>query len=186
MLAQLNITDFAIIDSLSVSFSGGLNILSGETGAGKSIIINAVNLILGGRASLDLIRTGAEKAVVDALFQLPPGSPFSKSLDSMDIPFNGEVLIKRTISKEGKSTVRINSSLATLQILSKLGPNLISVSGQNEHQVLLRPDNHLFILDDFGDLTKERLTFTGLYRDYYAHKERLEKLRDDLQKEEEK
>lgn len=186
MLTHLAINDFAIIDALSVSFSGGSNILSGETGAGKSIIINAVNLIVGGRASPDLIRTGADRAVVEALFQVPAGSPLSRLLADMDIPFNGEVLIKRTISKEGKSRVRINGSLATLHMLSQLGPHLISVSGQNEHQVLLRPDNHLFILDDFGDLTKERLTFTGLYRDYYAYKERLEKLRDDLQKEEEK
>ncbi len=186
MLTHLAINDFAIIDALSVSFSGGSNILSGETGAGKSIIINAVNLIVGGRASPDLIRTGADRAIVEALFQVPAGSPLSRLLADMDIPFNGEVLIKRTISKEGKSRVRINGSLATLHMLSQLGPHLISVSGQNEHQVLLRPDNHLFILDDFGDLTKERLTFTGLYRDYYAYKERLEKLRDDLQKEEEK
>ncbi len=186
MLTHLAINDFAIIDALSVSFSGGSNILSGETGAGKSIIINAVNLIVGGRASPDLIRTGADRAVVEALFQVPTESPLSTLLADMDIPFNGEVLIKRTISKEGKSRVRINGSLATLHMLSQLGPHLISVSGQNEHQVLLRPDNHLFILDDFGDLTKERLTFTGLYRDYYAYKERLEKLRDDLQKEEEK
>ena len=186
MLTHLAINDFAIIDALSVSFSGGSNILSGETGAGKSIIINAVNLIVGGRASPDLIRTGADRAVVEALFQVPAASPLSTLLADMDIPFSGEVLIKRTISKEGKSRVRINGSLATLHMLSQLGPHLISVSGQNEHQVLLRPDNHLFILDDFGDLTKERLTFTGLYRDYYAYKERLEKLRDDLQKEEEK
>ncbi|UCH00415.1 MAG: DNA repair protein RecN [Deltaproteobacteria bacterium] len=186
MLAQLTITDFAIIDSLSVSFSGGLNILSGETGAGKSIIINAVNLILGGRASPDHIRTGADRAVVEALFQLPPESPLSKSLDNMDVPFNGEVLIKRTISKEGKSTVRINGSLATLQILSKLGPNLISVSGQNEHQLLLRPDNHLFILDDFGALTKDRLKLNEFYRDYYSLKEKIERLRDNLKVEEER
>ncbi|MBW1714336.1 MAG: DNA repair protein RecN [Deltaproteobacteria bacterium] len=186
MLTHLAINDFAIIDALSVSFSEGSNILSGETGAGKSIIINAVNLIVGGRASPDLIRTGADRAVVEALFQVPAESPLSRLLADMDIPFNGEVLIKRTISKEGKSRVRINGSLATLHMLSRLGPHLISVSGQNEHQVLLRPDNHLFILDDFGDLTEERLTFTGLYRDYYACKERLEKLRDDLKKEEEK
>jgi DNA repair protein RecN (Recombination protein N) len=114
MLVQLAITDFAIIDSLSVSFSGGLNILSGETGAGKSIIINAVNLILGGRASPDLIRTGAERAVVEALFRLPPNSPLSRPLADMDILFNGEVLIKRTISKAGKSRIWINGSLATL------------------------------------------------------------------------
>jgi len=186
MLAQITITDFAIIDSLSVSFSGGLNILSGETGAGKSIIINAVNLILGGRASPDLIRTGADRALVEALFHVPAESPLSKSLDNLDIPFNGEVLIKRTISKEGKSRVWINGSLATLQMLSKLGPNLISVSGQNEHQLLLRPDNHLFILDDFGGLTKERIKLNGLYRDYYALKEKAERLRANLKEEEER
>ena len=185
MLAQLTITDFAIIESLSVSFSGGSNILSGETGAGKSIIINAVNLIVGGRASPDLIRTGADRAVVEALFQVPEGSPLAGSLAEMDMPFNGEVLIKRTISKEGKSQVRINGSLATLHMLSKLGPNLISVSGQNEHQLLLSPDNHLYVLDDFGELTPDRLTFGRVYRDYYTLKERIEKLRDLLKREEE-
>ncbi len=186
MLAQLTISDFAIIDSLSVNLSGGLNILSGETGAGKSIIINAVNLILGGRGSPDLIRTGAERAVVEALFQLPAGSPLCKFLENMDIPFNGEVLIKRTISKEGKSTVRINGSLATVQMLSRLGPHLISISGQNEHQLLLRPDNHLFILDDFGGLTTERVKLNELYRDYYSLREKAERLRGEIKAEEER
>jgi len=185
MLSQLTITDFAIIESLAVTFSGGSNILSGETGAGKSIIINAVNLIVGGRASPDLIRTGSDRAVVEALFQVPEGSPLIGSLAEMDIPFNGEVLIKRTISKGGKSQVRINGSLATLHMLSKLGPNLISVSGQNEHQLLLSPDNHLYVLDDFGELTRDRLAFGRVYRDYYALKERTEKLRDLLRREEE-
>ena len=186
MLVQLTITDFAIIDSLSVSFSEGLNILSGETGAGKSIIINAVNLILGGKGSPDLIRTGADKAVVEALFQLPLQSPLSKSLADMDIAFNGEVLIRRTISKAGKSRVWINTSLATLQMISKLGPNLISISGQNEHQLLLKPDSHIFILDDFGDLTQERLKLNELYRDYYSLKEETERLRNHLKEEEER
>jgi len=186
MLVQLTIADFAIIESLSVSFSGGLNILSGETGAGKSIIINAVNLILGGRASPDLVRTGADRAVVEALFQVPGESPLSKSLDNIGIPFNGEVLIRRTISKEGKSTARINGSLATLQMLSKLGPHVISISGQNEHQLLLRPDNHLFLLDDFGGLTGERIELNELYRDYHTLKEKAERLRDDLEADEER
>jgi DNA repair protein RecN (Recombination protein N) len=186
MLAQLTIADFAIIDSLSVSFSGGLNILSGETGAGKSIIINAVNLILGGRASPDLIRTGSERAVVEALFELPIESPLSKLLEDMDVLFNGEVLIKRIISKEGKSAVRINGTLATVQMLSRLGPHLISISGQNEHQLLLKPDNQLFILDDFGGLTKDRMKLNLLYRDYHALKEKAEELRDRIKREEER
>ena len=186
MLAQLVITDFAIIDSLSASFSGGLNILSGETGAGKSIIINAANLILGGRASPDLIRTGAERAVVEALFHLPLQSPVSSFLRDMDIPFNGEVLIKRTISKQGKSKVWINGTLATLQMISKIGPHLISVSGQNEHQLLLKPDSHLFILDDFGGLTKDRIVLNELYHDYYSLKEKTESLKAHLKEETER
>jgi len=186
MLTQLAITDFAIIDSLSTSFSKGLNILSGETGAGKSIIINAANLILGGRASPELIRTGAQKAVVEALFHLPLQSPLSGVLKEMGIPFNGEVLIKRTISKQGKNRVWVNGTLATLQMIAKLGPHLISVSGQNEHQLLLKPDSHLFILDDFGDLTKKRLVLNKLYRDYYGLKEKAAKLGSHLKEEAER
>ncbi|MBW2333803.1 MAG: DNA repair protein RecN [Deltaproteobacteria bacterium] len=186
MLAQLVITDFAIIDSLSASFSGGLNILSGETGAGKSIIINAANLILGGRASPDLIRTGAHRAVVEALFHLPVQSLLSSVLKEMDIPFNGELLIKRAISKQGKSKVWINGTLATLQMISRIGPHLISVSGQNEHQLLLKPDSHLFILDDFGGLTKDRIVLNELYRDYYSLKENTERLRSHLKEETER
>ena len=186
MLAQLVITDFAIIDSLSASFSGGLNILSGETGAGKSIIINAANLILGGRASPDLIRTGAKRAVVEALFHLPLQSPLSSVLKEMGIPFNGELLIKRTISKQGKSKARINGTLATLQMISTIGPHLISVSGQNEHQLLLKPDSHLFILDDFGGLTKDRIVLNELYRDYYSLREKAESLKAQLKEEAER
>ena len=186
MLAQLVITDFAIIDSLSASFSGGLNILSGETGAGKSIIINAANLILGGRASPDLIRTGANRAVVEALFHLPVESPLSSVLNEMDIPFNGELLIKRTISKQGKSKVWINGTLSTLHLIAKLGPHLISVSGQNEHQLLLKPDNHLFILDDFGGLYKDRIVLNEFYHDYYSLKEKTESLKAHLKEEAER
>jgi len=184
MLVQLAITDFAIIESLTVTFSEGLNILSGETGAGKSIIINAVNLILGGRASSDLVRTGADKAVVEALFHLPEGSPLSPTLADMGIAFEDEVLVKRVVSKEGKSRVWINGSLATVQMISTLGPQLISISGQNEHQLLLRPDNQLYILDDFGDVTKDRLRLGELYREYHELRDGAERLRTQLQEEE--
>ena len=186
MLVQLNITDFAIIEFLSVNFLRGLNILSGETGAGKSILINAVNLILGGRASQDLIRTGAERATVEALFHLPKESLFPKYLSEMGIPFDGEILIKRIVTKAGTSRVWVNGSLATLQMVSKLGPALISISGQNEHQLLLRPDNHLFILDDYGALTEERLKLNAIYRDCHSLRERTAQLRGNLKEEEEK
>ncbi len=104
----------------------------------------------------------------------------------MDIPFNGEVLIKRTISKRGKSRVWLNGTLSTLQMIAKLGPHLISVSGQNEHQLLLRPDNHLFILDDFGGLSQDRLALNQLYRDYYSLREETDRLRDHLKEEAER
>ncbi|MBN1226311.1 MAG: DNA repair protein RecN [Deltaproteobacteria bacterium] len=184
MLVQLNITDFAIIESLSVNFLEGLNILSGETGAGKSILINAVNLILGGKASPDLIRTGAEKATVEALFHLPKEPAFLQYFTEMDIAFDGEVLIKRVVTKSGTSRVWINGSLATLQMVSKLGPDLISISGQNEHQLLLRPDNHLYILDDFGGLAEERLLVNWVYRECCDLREKITKLRAHLKEEE--
>ena len=156
MLVQLTITDFAIIHRLETSFQKDLNILSGETGAGKSIIINAVNLILGARASADLIRTGCSEAKVEALFSLPEDSSIQGLVRALDIPFEGELLIKRTISREGKNRITINGSGATLQMLSSIGPRLMSVSGQHAHQLLLKPENHLYLLDDFGGLEGER------------------------------
>ncbi len=179
MLEQLTIRNFAIISELETRLRPGLNILSGETGAGKSIIVNAVNLILGGRASADLIRTGTDEARVEALFTLPEESPLACVLEGLDIPFDGEVLISRIISKEGRNAVRINGTLATLHMLSAVSPYLISVSGQHEHQRLLRPENHLFLLDDFAGLAGER---TGLAERFsgYTH---LRDLLEDLDQE---
>src|SRR4030042_5514767 len=117
MLTQLVISDFAIINHLEITFRQGLNIISGETGAGKSIIINAVNLILGGRASAELIRSGAEEATVEALFHVPLPSPVSLLLEEMDIPFQGDLLIKRHLSTEGRNRIVINGSMATMRMI---------------------------------------------------------------------
>lgn len=180
MLEQLTITNFAIISHLRTRFTPGLNILSGETGAGKSIIINAVNLILGGRASTDLVRSGSEEAKVEALFNIPEKSSINELLSDLGIPFDGELLIQRTISREGRNRVMINGSLATLQMLSKLGLSLISISGQHEHQLLLRPESHLYLLDDFGGLNEEREALTASFKAYQALKEDLDGLEKDL------
>jgi DNA repair protein RecN (Recombination protein N) len=180
MLVQLKITNFAIISHLETSFTPGLNILSGETGAGKSIIINAVNLILGGRASTDLVRSGSEEARVEALFEIPEKHSINKILSSFDLPFDGELLIQRTISREGRNRVMINGSMATLQMLSRLGLTLISISGQHEHQLLLRPENHLYLLDDFGGLNEEREKLNASFKGYQTVKEDLEVLEKDL------
>ncbi len=156
MLVRLCISNFAIISHLEIGFHPGLNILSGETGAGKSIIINAVNLLLGGRASSDLIREGTDEARVEGLFNVPVKSAIKKMLDKMDIPFDGEVVIKRTMSRKGRNRITINGSIASLNMLANLGPSLISISGQHANQVLLNPDNHLYLLDDFADLVEYR------------------------------
>lgn len=188
MLAQLTISNFAIISHLEIHFSPGLNILSGETGAGKSIIINAVNLILGGRASSELIRSGNSEAVVEALFNLPEDSAVGRILSGFGLPFDGELLIKRCISREGRNRIFINGSMATGQMLSKVGSMLISISGQHEHQLLLRADNHLYLLDDFGSLTEERLKLNEAFARYQSlieKKEFLEKeIRESIEKQE--
>ncbi len=160
MLVYLNITDFAIIKHLEITLEPGLNIMSGETGAGKSIIINAMNLILGGRASSELVRTGCKEARVEAFFLFPENRFLSDMLSDLELPFDGDLLIKRIVSREGRNRISINGSIATLQMLSLLGSVLISISGQNEHQLLLKPDNHLFLLDDFGELSDERIRLT--------------------------
>ncbi|PJB36144.1 MAG: DNA repair protein RecN [Deltaproteobacteria bacterium CG_4_9_14_3_um_filter_51_14] len=166
MLAHLSINNLAIIDDLSIPLQPGLTVISGETGAGKSILINAANLILGGRASSELIRTGCREARVEALFILPENSPMEHILDEMDIPFEGELLIKRTMSQEGRNRVFINGAMATLQMLSAVGGRLMSVSGQHEYQLLLKPENHLFLLDEFAALSGERQEVSDLYKAY--------------------
>jgi len=158
MLVELTIKDFAIIDELSITFSNGLNILSGETGAGKSIIINAVNLILGDRAQSDLIRTGSEEAVVEAMFSLPEKNPIYDLLSLKGIEVNdNELIIRRIVSRAGKNRVFINGTLSTITALSEVGEELINISGQHEHQTLLRPERHLDVIDEYGRLLPKRM-----------------------------
>ena len=186
MLVHLTISNFAIIDHLEMDLKPGLNILSGETGAGKSIIINAVNLILGERASSDLIRSGTDEARVEALFNLPENPTLNTFLSDLGFPFNGELLIKRTISREGRNRITINGSMATLQMLSKVGTMLISISGQHEHQLLLKPDNHLYLLDDFGGLTHERLQLNESFSEFESLKEKRRHLEREIKEDEER
>jgi len=180
MLVQLNITDFAIIRDLEIVLGSGLNILSGETGAGKSIIISAMNQILGGRASSDLIRSGCKEARVEALFSFPENRFLGDMLSDHGIPFDGELLIKRTVSREGRNRISINGSMATLQLLSLLSPALISISGQYEHQLLLKPDNHLGLLDDFGGLLDERAKLSAVFNRHHRLKEQIHRLKKEM------
>jgi DNA repair protein RecN (Recombination protein N) len=152
LLNELLIKNFAIIDNVSISFNNGLTILSGETGAGKSIVINAVNLILGGRANTEIIRTGEEKASVEASFSIEKCQLIKEKLLNHGFENESELIIKRVISKSGKNKIYINDSLASLSTLQEISTGLIELTAQHEHQSLQNPENHIFFLDNFGRL----------------------------------
>ncbi|MFH0789333.1 MAG: DNA repair protein RecN [Pseudomonadota bacterium] len=152
MIDQLQIGNVALIDRASLSFSRGLNIFSGETGAGKSILIKAVNLLLGEKPTPDTIRQGAEEAWVEALFSLPSHHPVTGLLESLGLSAEEQILIKRTVQPSGKSRAWINGSLVSQSVLSRVTRSLMGISNQHEHQSLLNPIQHLYLLDRFGGL----------------------------------
>ena len=136
MLRFLRIKHLAVIDAVEVEFDPGLNVLTGETGAGKSILVEAVGLLLGGRASGDLVRTGEDAATIEAIFESG----------------GEELLVRREITAQGRSRAFINGALATAGALKDLSDRLIELHGQHEHQTLLDPSTHLGVLDAFGRL----------------------------------
>jgi len=148
MLAELRIGNFAIIESLEVSFHKGLNILTGETGAGKSIIVDAVELLLGGRADTDVVRAGSDEAIIEGMFSLAPNAEALRPLKDK----GSDLILKRSIPLSGKGRAYINGSLVTLSLLSEIGDSLVDIHGQHEHQTLLRQETHLDILDQAGNL----------------------------------
>ena len=166
MITDLFIKNFAIIDNLQVTFLPGFNILTGETGAGKSIIVDAVNLILGGRASADLIRTGADEATVEAIFDLGSHAELRALLDDLGVECDGELLIRRIISRSGKNRVFIGGGLSTTAVLADLARRLINIYGQHESQTLLKPENHLMLLDGYAGLLPLRAGFSSLFDEY--------------------
>ncbi len=165
MLQEISIRNFAIIEDLSICFENGLTILSGETGAGKSIIINAVNLLLGSRASAALIRTGAENAELEALFRIAPQSRTARTMQDLGYDPDEGLLIRRIISANDRHRIYINGRLATMQVLTAITDDLASISGQHAHQGLLREEEHLNILDRYGGLSGLRGQYQGVYRD---------------------
>lgn len=164
MLRELSIKNFAIIDNLHICFSAGLTILSGETGAGKSIIINAVNLLLGSKATSKLIRTGSDTAELEALFQISKKSRIAEVLKEYGFDTSEGLLIRRIISRKGRHRSYINGHLATMQMLNSITANMVSISGQHAHQGLLKEDKHLIVLDQFGGLMPLR---DEVYRYYH-------------------
>jgi len=179
MLTDLSIRNIAIIDSLQLSFRTGLTVLTGETGAGKSIIIDAVGLIMGARASSDLIRSGTEEAVVEAIFDISGLPELRQQLIDAGLEADNELLIKRSISRSGKNRIFINGGLATLTLLADISRCLINIYGQHESQTLLKPDNNLLLLDAFAGLTLQRDEFAGIFSQLRAVQERLDHLEEE-------
>ncbi|WP_010631962.1 DNA repair protein RecN [Sporolactobacillus vineae] len=151
MLAELQIKNFALIDRLNLSFEKGMSVFTGETGAGKSIIIDAIGLLAGGRASTEYVRHGTEKAEIEGQFDIDGNSKAFQVMDDQGIDHDDQtVIISREISAKGKSVCRVNGKLVTLAVLQKIGRKLIDIHGQHEHQLLLDPDQHLPLIDLFG------------------------------------
>ena len=166
MLQEIRITNFAIIENLAIEFHEGLNVLTGETGAGKSIIIDALNLILGGRADTDTIRSGASTATVEACLTLDDSKTLAMIADLGIEVDNGQVIIKRIISNSDKNRTYLNNSNLTVAALSTIGDRLIDIHGQHDHQSLLNPETHVDLLDHYGKLLADRDAFAEQYAAY--------------------
>ena len=186
MLNELSIKNFAIIDELHVCFGEGLNVISGETGAGKSIIIGAVSLLLGDRATSDMIRTQADSASVEAIFDIAGNKPLQDKIAAMGFSTGDELLVRRVISHAGKNKAFINGQMATLVNLTAVSELLINICGQHEHQVILNVENHIDILDEFGGCLPVRAQYAEIYNQYQQIRTQIEKLKDLSQSREEK
>jgi DNA repair protein RecN (Recombination protein N) len=181
LLTSLAIHNYAIIRDLEISFHQGFNVLSGETGAGKSILVGALNLILGARASSEMIRTGAAEAGVEAVMQLPPGYPCARHLEEWGIECHGELVIRRSIARSGRNRVFINDQVSSVQQLQQLSPLLISICGQHEHQFLLDPETHLSLLDAFANLEADCSEVRSLFESWRDNREMLARMKRERQ-----
>ncbi|SEJ19354.1 DNA replication and repair protein RecN [Bhargavaea ginsengi] len=178
MLRELSIKNFAIIRDLSIRFDNGLTVLTGETGAGKSIIIDAVQLLAGGRGSSEFIRHGEKKAELEGMFEVSYGGhPVFRKLEESGIPSDDEgmVILRRDISASGKSTCRVNGKLVTLAILREIGSALIDIHGQHETQELMDEQRHVLLLDQFGweTISDAKESYASLYDRYIKLKKRI-------------
>jgi DNA repair protein RecN (Recombination protein N) len=177
MLKSLEIKDYALIDHINVEFEKGLNIITGETGAGKSILIDAMSLLLGERASSDIVRKGAQKSFVEGIFNVENNKKVKSLLEENEIEFQPELIIRREISLKGSNRCFVNDSPVPLNIIKELGDLLVDLHGQHEHQSLLRTDTHIDFLDEFANNQKLLEEFKSVYRELNKKQNELRELK---------
>ena len=151
MLLEISIKNFAIIEAISLNFEKGMTVLTGETGAGKSIIIDAMNMMLGARATTDVIRHGAPKAEIEGLFSVENNHALQMIFDEQGIELGDEIIIRREILQNGRSVSRVNGQMVNLSVLRSIGQYLVDIHGQHDQEELMRPQLHIQMLDGFGD-----------------------------------
>jgi len=172
MLTSLTIKNYALIDAAEIAFDSGLNIITGETGAGKTILIDALNLVLGDRASTEVVRKGADKAIVEAVFGIVGNKKVEAFLSGNELENSDEIILRREISSKGQSRCFVNDTPVSVVQLKEVGNYLVDLHGQHEHQSLLRKETHIDMLDDFGGLE-------GIAKEYRASYEVLIRLVDE-------
>ncbi|CJY87145.1 DNA repair protein RecN [Streptococcus pseudopneumoniae] len=151
MLLEISIKNFAIIEAISLHFEKGMTVLTGETGAGKSIIIDAMNMMLGARATTDVIRHGAPKAEIEGLFSVENSRLLQEIFDEQGLELGDEIIIRREILQNGRSISRVNGQMVNLSVLRAIGQHLVDIHGQHDQEELMRPQLHIQMLDEFGD-----------------------------------
>src|ERR1700693_913939 len=173
MLTELRIRNFAVIEETALSFGPGLNVLTGETGTGKTIVMNALGLLLGSRASPEVIRTGAKEAVIEGVFELEGEASLPEAVEWLGEDNPRELLIRRVIAEGGRSRVTINDSMATVNGLARIGAALVQIYGQHEQQSLALRENHQQILDRHAGLEADLAAYLTAYEQARAIRARL-------------
>ena len=175
MLQEISIKNFAIIDTIAMQYDQGMSILTGETGAGKSIIIDAMNLLLGSRAQTSFVRHGADKAEIEGLFFYQDSPEIATQLEALGFENTGELILRREIFANGRSSCRINGVLTPLSNLQAISSYLVDIHGQHDHQELMSPAHHLAMLDEFGDkkFRKIKQDYAQKFSDYKTLRQKL-------------
>src|SRR5215210_4703436 len=179
MLTLLSISNIALIDELRVEFDSGLNLLTGETGSGKSIIVDALGVLIGGRFTSELLKSGAERGSIEGLFSVSSNPDLEIILENAGLPSTTELIIRREISSNGRNKIFINNQLATQSLLRDLRPFLVDIHGQGDQQTLFNPETHLELLDAFGGHASLRVEVAEAYRRWTTLRRELDSLRQD-------